>query len=101
MRITSKERLKAASELSILITSGGDAKEFMGRFHPEDAVLINDMAFGELYNRNPMTYPVSRADADCLPFLMQCSSEFIKARKEMTQGLLRAFDNYEEEKNDI
>lgn len=99
MRSNSKQRLRAANELATFIRFGGDAKEFMSQFHPEDAVLINDMAFAELYNSN--VYSINQADADCLPFLVKCSPEFTRARKEMGQGLLCAFDAWNDGGNDV
>lgn len=94
-RGTSKERLEASEQLADFIACGGDAKEFMRQFHPEDAVVINDMAFAVLRQRNlASAYPVNQADADCLPFLALCSTGFVRDRKEMTQSLLRAFDAY-------
>lgn len=79
-------------ELAAFIRSGGDAKEFMAQFHPEDAVLINDQVFAKLYGNG--LYSAKQADIDCLPFLMQCSADFVQARKEISQCLLKAFDTW-------
>lgn len=92
MRMMSKERLRAADELTAFIANGGEAKELMKSWHPEDAILINDMAFASLFESG--VYPIQQADADCLPFLMLCSPEFIQARKEMERHLIKAFDAY-------
>lgn len=91
-RFTSKQRLVKVDELAAFIINGGDAKKFMRQWHPEDAILINDMAFAKLYESG--VYSVQQADIDCLPFLTQCSPEFVQARTEMSQSLLHAFKQY-------
>ena len=98
-RLTSKQRLTKVDELVAFIASGGDAKEMMRQWHPEDAILINDQAFAKLWDSG--IYSVQQADADCLPLLIQCSPEFVEARKEMSQSFMRAFEIWMMEEDDV